>query len=203
MHKSQTVGRHPPHCPLVHAQPYTMGYSVWAEAKALGLSMAKLRKGTNDVEANLASVESALYERGTLFHAPAHRLTADIQNTAGSLAWPIAGYTYLVMRKATTHFHDGVTCLPEDASPRYCVGGQDCETRAATVKFWRWFYTSPVSTAIAARNGFASLTGPVRDIVLSRLEQDVTCNGQPVYKAPSTISVQGKGFAAMQASGPP
>ncbi len=98
------------------------------------------------------------------------------------------------MRKATTHFHDGVTCLPDGSK---CVRTQSCASRLATVQFWRWFYTSPVAASMAARNGFASLPGPVAAKVLQRLLGDILCDAKPVYVPPTTHSVRGLGFGAL------
>ena len=53
-------------------------------------------------------------------------LTADVHNALGLMAWPICGYTYLVMRTDP---------LPAE------VPGSSLETRRAVVNFWRWFYT--------------------------------------------------------------
>ena len=53
-------------------------------------------------------------------------LTADVHNALGLMAWPICGYTYLVMRTDP---------LPAE------VPGSSLETRRAVVNFWRWFYS--------------------------------------------------------------
>ena len=99
----------------VFSTPNSIGYSVLAEADALGLPKAKLKVASSDTPgvATADSVELAVVEKGTLFGnngQPASTLTADLQGTVGPLAWPIAGYTYLIMRKDTTHFFAGQTC---------------------------------------------------------------------------------------------
>ena len=97
----------------VLATANSIGYSVLAEANALGLDKAELTVSGGTVTATADAVEFALVEKGTLFGnngQPVSTLTANIHGTTGPKAWPIAGYTYLIMRKDTTLFFAGQTC---------------------------------------------------------------------------------------------
>jgi hypothetical protein len=51
----------------------------------------------------------------------------------------------------------------------------------ATLKFFTWFYSDPVSTATALAQGFAPLPDAVRQLVVDRLRADVQCEGRAVY----------------------
>jgi phosphate transport system substrate-binding protein len=118
---------------------FSIGYVGLADAQALGLSTALIRKvasdgRVSDVAATVETISRALAEAdfGNNGDDPA-RLTASLAYSAGLQSWPIAGYTYLVIRKATTHF----------------AAGQSCASRRATVDFWLWFYSSSVASQLA------------------------------------------------------
>ena len=87
---------------------------------------AALLKGDHRVRASPTSVAYALAKLGLEIGNEREVLTADVHNALGLMAWPICGYTYLVMRTDP---------LPAE------VPGSSLETRRAVVNFWRWFYT--------------------------------------------------------------
>ena len=91
------------------------------------------------------------------------RLTANVMNAQGSLAWPMVGYTYLVMRKNTLR------------------KGATCEHRKATVNFWIWFHKSDVARNLARVHGFSPLPEIVQNTVLTRLMADIKCEGVIAY----------------------
>lgn len=149
--------------------PYALGYSVLAEARAAGLPFAALLKGgVKKVTASAASVSYALAELGLEVASDvgtsSARLTANVHNALGLMAWPICGYTYLVMRK--------------DPPPSE-VSGSSLESRRATVDFWRWFYTDEdgVVAKLAEKNGFATLPPMVASKVLPQLESQIRWQG--------------------------
>ncbi len=147
--------------------PGAIGYSVLGEALAVGLPFASLLMVGSSAEgavgASTASVGNAVVERGLVFSEPKARLISDITGAVGVQAWPIAGYTYFVVRKST--LRPGATC----ANVR------------ATLKFFTWFYSDPVSTATALAQGFAPLPDAVRQLVVDRLRADLQCAGRAVY----------------------
>ena len=172
----------------VLAEPYAIGYTVLAEARVLELPQIALHKPGQPsnvyVVASQESVSFALTEKGTDFGNngdSVERLTVDIGNAQGSLAWPIAGYTYLVMRKETTHFAEGQTCA----------------SRLAVVHFWQWFLTSEVASMLADTHGFAILPQSVRLVVLNKMHDQIVCNGKPVYSVPVVNMVMGRGSSTL------
>ena len=93
---------------------------------------AALLKGDHRVRASPTSVAYALAELGLEIGNEREVLTADVHNALGLMAWPICGYTYLVMRTDP---------LPAE------VPGSSLETWRAVVNFWRWFYTDEQGVA--------------------------------------------------------
>ena len=77
-------------------------------------------------------------------------------------AWPIVGYTYLVIRKETLR------------------QGATCKNVQGTYAFWKWFLTEPIVRAMAQRLGFGVLPPTLRDLVLERMHSDLKCEGNQV-----------------------
>ena len=157
---------------------FSIGYVGLAEAQTLGLPTARLRRvasdgRVSDVAATVETISRTLAEAGFGNDgADPKRLTVSLGYSAGLQSWPIAGYTYLVMRKATTHLS----------------AGQTCATRRATVEFWVWFYTSAVVAQLAAYHGMVPLPALIQQDVLNRLQSDIECNGTKVRSTPSASS---------------
>eukprot|EP00667_Euglena_gracilis_P004267 EG_transcript_4288 len=158
--------------------PYALGYSPLANAWASLVPVAKLDRAGVVVTASSTSVQYALLERGLAFgnndDDPAH-LTADLVNAVNPLAWPIVGYSYLAVRKAT---------LRPNAT---------CATVGALVDFWLWFWESSSVETLAVSLGFSVLPAVVKQQVVSRFQQDMQCNGTPVWRAAAVPVVAGYG----------
>eukprot|EP00668_Euglena_longa_P026143 GGOE01032704.1.p1 GENE.GGOE01032704.1~~GGOE01032704.1.p1 ORF type:complete len:1098 (-),score=352.84 GGOE01032704.1:1382-4642(-) len=148
---------------------WTISYSVLKYAIDANLPRALILKGSNIiVEASLKSTTFAVLEMGLDFGNNGDnesRLTADLNNARGVNAWPIATYTYVVLRKSTLR------------------AGATCDTVRQTVAFWQWFLTADVIQSLAESHYFAQPPKVVRDIVVGRLVSDVTCLGQLVFQA--------------------
>jgi len=154
-----------------------LGYMGLGDAKKFELPIASIHKADGSlVEASTTSLAYAEAEFGMEFgnngDAPEH-LTSDIFNAKSASAWPIAGYSYLAMRKNTTR------------------SGASCQNRHATVQFWYWFYTSKAATLIVELYGFVPLTEASRRYVLTQLLSDIFCDGQRTFidLSPSSIRV--------------
>ena len=81
------------------------------------------------LEPTQQSVQLAIVERGLQFGNngdDASHMTADIGGSENPFAWPLVGYTYLVMRKRTLR------------------QGASCAHVQATMEFWHWFWHSTV-----------------------------------------------------------
>ena len=97
----------------------------------------------------------ALMGRGLAFGDDGDPPSLDLESGLGASAWPIAGLTYLVMRTDTLR------------------PGATCDHVRETVRFWRWFWTSPAVRTRAAELGFAVLPDAVRDVVLGRFLAEI------------------------------
>jgi ABC-type phosphate transport system substrate-binding protein len=153
----------------VSVTPGSIGYSVLAENLDLNVKIAQLRKRDgNIVVAGDTAVSFAVVEKGLDFGNnldDPRRLTADLHDARGSLAWPIVGYTYFVLRKNTTREGESA----------------DCANRIATYDFLEWFYTHGVVLNLIRAQGFAPLPGEVSKLVLDRLREDMRCKGKLIY----------------------
>lgn len=163
--------------------PYTIGYVGLGDALNMGMPMASLNISGKVLAPSITALEYAVLELGLSFgnngDNPVH-LTADINNAKGVNAWPLAGYTYLIMRKDT---------LRPNAT---------CADVKATMEFWHWFWTSDVSANIAASMAFCALPSLVQQLVVNRFLSDIQCQGSPVWEVPQPVVVSGVGPSSMQ-----
>ena len=114
-----------------------------------------VNKAGKTVTANGASVNAAMAEFAGAF---TDKLTATIVDGSSDGAWPITGYTYIILH--TTSMTD-------------CVKAQKI------VDFLVWAQTDTGAQNGATSLGYSVLPDVVRQQVLAKLGQ-VTCNGQPV-----------------------
>ena len=100
------------------------------------------------------SVGFAMLENGLQFGNNGddpERLTADLMDAKGGLAWPIATYTYAIIRDGQDYDR--------------LRSGATCEHVGATMQFLDWFYTSSLAKQLAARNDFVALPELVRPMM--------------------------------------
>jgi len=150
---------------FISQQSGSIGYLGLYDAKYYQLQIANIRNSEGGVVS--ASVTSLGYAGiGMMFGNNGDtpdRLTASLLNPKAGVTWPISGFLYLVMRKATVR------------------PGATCQHRYETVKFWSWFYTSPLAQLLVSEYGFAPLSADLLAFVLQRLQSDITCDGQAVF----------------------
>eukprot|EP00668_Euglena_longa_P026247 GGOE01032847.1.p1 GENE.GGOE01032847.1~~GGOE01032847.1.p1 ORF type:complete len:1182 (-),score=408.89 GGOE01032847.1:274-3576(-) len=165
----------------VTVTPYTLSYTPYDIAVEYLLPVPKLKKSTGAVvEATQTSTTYALLELGLTFGNngdDSKHLTAVLSNAQGDNAWPIATYTYLIMRKS---------------SPK---AGATCTAVEETAKFWYWFWTSDLAASIVKYNEFTPLPDIIRDAVVSRFMTDITCDGQAVLSTSHSTVVSGSGVS--------
>ena len=142
----------------VIANPNSIGYVELAYALSNGMSVAQMvNKAGKTVTANGASVQAAMADPAFTF---SDKLTATIVDSATDGAWPITGYTYIILH--TTSMTD-------------CVKAQKL------LEFLKWAQTDPAAQKGATNLGYSVLPDAIRTNVLAKLAE-VTCNGQPVLK---------------------
>jgi hypothetical protein len=126
-----------------------IGYVVLADAVSTGLASMRLQnKAGITVAANGRSVAFAIMELDGTRDA---RGNADLMDASSAAAWPIAGYTYYILRKGVTLGVDGA--LEDKMSGGSKAVMFDCKTRRNTLAYLEWFYTSDSAEAIGDELG--------------------------------------------------
>jgi phosphate transport system substrate-binding protein len=138
--------------------PNSIGYVELSYAISNNMSFAQLvNKAGKTVTANAASVEAAMNEFANAFTP---QLTATIVDGSSDGAWPITGYTYIILHTSTM---------------------TDCVKAQKLLQFLQWTQTDPGAQEAATKLGYSILPDAVRQTVLGKLGE-VTCSGQPVLK---------------------
>jgi phosphate transport system substrate-binding protein len=134
----------------------SIGYVELSYAISNGMSYSQLvNQAGKTVTADEASVAAAMAEFANAFTP---KLTATIVDGKSDGAWPITGYTYIILH--TTSMTD-------------CIKAQKI------VDFLKWAQNDAGAQSSAAKLGYSVLPEAVRQSVLAKLAE-VTCNGQPL-----------------------
>jgi phosphate transport system substrate-binding protein len=136
--------------------PNSLGYVELAYAKSNSLPFASIinQAGKTIVPSN-DSVQAAMAE-GQF----SDKLTATIVDGKSDGAYPIAGYTYLILHTTSM---------------------TDCVKEQKTLEFFKWALTDATAVSRASALGYSPLPDAVRTQVLAKLAE-VSCNGAPVLK---------------------
>jgi phosphate transport system substrate-binding protein len=130
-----------------------IGYIELAYARNNSILFAKLVNAAGKtVEANIPSTVAAI--KGAQFD---DKLKSVIANAPDAAAWPIAGFTYLLVNKDY----------------------QDCKKAEKIVGFVNWALTDKGAAARAAKLLYAPLPADVLPTVV-KVAQAITCQGKPV-----------------------
>ena len=141
---------------VVNTTPNSIGYVELAYAISQSMPSAQLvNQAGKAVTANGDSVAAAMTEFANAF---TDKLTAIIVDGKSAGAWPIAGYTYIILHTSSM---------------------QDCTKAQKILDFLKWAQTDPTAQKAAATLGYSVLPDAVRTTVLAKLAA-VTCNGQPL-----------------------
>jgi phosphate transport system substrate-binding protein len=136
--------------------PNSIGYVELSYALSNSMSFAQLvNQAGKTVTANGDAVKAAMTEFANAF---TDKLTAIIVDGKSDGAWPISGYTYIILHTTSM---------------------QDCTKAQKIIDFLKWAQTDPIAQKAATTLGYSVLPDAVRTNVLAKLAQ-VTCNGQPL-----------------------
>jgi phosphate transport system substrate-binding protein len=136
----------------------SIGYVELSYALSNGMSVAQMvNQAGKTVTANGASVNAAMAEFAGAF---TEKLTATIVDGKSEGAWPITGYTYIILHTTSM---------------------TDCLKAQKLLEFLKWAQTDPGAQSGASSLGYLVLPEAVRQTVLAKLGE-VTCNSQPVLK---------------------
>jgi phosphate transport system substrate-binding protein len=136
--------------------PNSIGYVELSYAKSNSLPYASIvnQAGKTIVPSN-DSVQAAMAE-GTF----SDKLTATIVDGKSAGAYPIAGYTYLILHTTSM---------------------TDCVKAGKILEFYKWALTDPTALKRTDTLGYAALPDAVRTAVFKKFGE-VTCSGTPVFK---------------------
>ncbi len=130
-----------------------IGYVELGYAKSNSILYAKLVNASGKtVEASIPSTVAAMQDAQF-----SDKLTAVMVNSKQADAWPIAGFTYLIVNKDY----------------------KDCKKAGKIVAFINWALTNSAAASRAAKLNYAPLPQQVQPKVLTAVNA-ITCNGQPV-----------------------
>ena len=132
---------------------------------ALGFDLTNGIRDSSNIVATMISSRSLQPRTALIITAMAEfagafndKLNATIVDGKSDGAWPISGYTYIILH--TTSMTD-------------CVKAQKI------IDFLKWDQADPAAQKAAATLGYSVLPDAVRTSVLAKLAE-VTCNGQPL-----------------------
>lgn len=132
-----------------------IGYVELAYAKNNKIPYAQMINAAGKkMDATIASTTAAT--AGAKF---SDRNAADIVNSASADAWPIAGFTYIILNKDYT----------------------DCAKAGKLLNWLNWSLTDSAATDRVSKLLYAPLSKDTQTLSLNALKS-VTCNGQPVLK---------------------
>lgn len=138
--------------------PNSLGYVESSFAKSNSLPTAQMvNQAGKVVNPNAESVNAAMQEFAGTF---TDKFTNTIVDGKSDGAWPMAGYTYIILH--TTSMTD-------------CVKAQKL------LEYLVWAQTDAGAQKAAADLGYSVLPADIRDQVIQKLGE-VTCNGDPVLK---------------------
>ncbi|MCL5275107.1 MAG: phosphate ABC transporter substrate-binding protein PstS [Chloroflexi bacterium] len=130
-----------------------IGYVELAYARNNNILFAKqVNAAGKTVEASIPSTVAAI--KSAKFN---EHLNALIVNAPDTEAWPIAGFTYLIVNKDY----------------------QDCKKAEKVLSFYNWALTDKGAAARAAKLLYAPLPGDVMPTIQSAVKS-ITCQGKPV-----------------------
>ena len=164
---------------FIKAKAYSIGYVVLSDAMSLQLSMIGLLEG-NESTSNLVypdsnSITLAILQKGLQFgnnEDDPTRLTADLMGADDPGAWPIATYSYLILRT-------GMNSITNTAVDRLRAGAT-CDNMRETLDYWSWFLTSPLTKTIMETNSLVQVPAVVRNFVLARMQGDLFCGSDRI-----------------------
>ncbi len=148
----------------VQNTPYSLGYVELSYAVANKITFADMvNKAGKTVKPTAEALQSAMSDYGDKF---SDKLTINlISNGPSATSWPIAGYTYMVVRM--------------DMKPDAQLG---CTKAEKYLDWVHWFMTDPGAAKRATDLGYAVLPPTVADKVAAKLSQ-ITCDGKPINSA--------------------
>eukprot|EP00668_Euglena_longa_P026246 GGOE01032846.1.p1 GENE.GGOE01032846.1~~GGOE01032846.1.p1 ORF type:complete len:1149 (-),score=348.61 GGOE01032846.1:274-3678(-) len=164
----------------VTVTPYTISYISHSVAVDYQLPMVTLMKRSGAVvKASMETLGNALLEMDLSLLQDSgedpSNLMVELVNAKSNRTWPIAAFTYILMRSQTLR------------------PGASCSVVQETVAFWVWFWTSDTVARIMKTDNFSPLPEIAITALVSRVAANVRCGGQPVLHLPQPVVLHSSG----------
>lgn len=143
---------------IVASFKYSIGYISVSESKGLQLDLANIKNkaGYFIRSNNETTVQNAINEHLTQTKS----LTGSLVDLSGQNSYPIAGFTYMLIRLSVTG-----SCVPIKELVRYI----------------EWFSTSEDAKNFCIEQGMVPITNEVAEQIKSDVLKKITCNGASVW----------------------
>jgi len=143
---------------VIRRQPYHIGYMITASAVEVNIPFASIinQRGRITV-GNTRSVQAAMDER---LHNMTSRLTSNLIDCKGEETYPIAAYSYFIVRMKQSG---------------------NCSVAVELARYVEWFLTSVQAAADVQNHLMVPVSPVVADRIHSVVLQRMTCDGQLTY----------------------
>ena len=136
---------------------YSLGYLVISDAISMKLGYAYLQNNVGQfVAPTTSTVQSAMVATQSRFQS---KMTASLSNPSGNTSYPMAGYTYFIIRMTKM---------------------TNCETAKELVRYTTWFFTNQVAKDYCLKANMVPLPFSLYNHILHNIVYKVTCLGQNV-----------------------
>ena len=144
---------------LLLSIPYTIGYISTSEAANSKIQYASLYNQAGKItSASPDAIQSAMNSKSEDINN--EKLTADLSDAKGINSYPVAGYTYFIIRKRQTDNCQGVVELV-----RYC----------------EWFLTSTEAHEACLDNNMVPITDKISAKIIANVLMEIECNSELVW----------------------
>ncbi len=141
---------------------YSIGYLSIATAKEAALQHASLSNSHgNIVYANTTTVQEAMASALPNLNHSKDSLVSLITDSFGDYSYPIATFTYIIIRKHTM---------------------ENCQSAKELCRYIDWFLTTHEARRITVNNEMAPLTETLVSIVIRYVVRNMTCEDENVWK---------------------
>ena len=137
---------------LVYSYRYSIGYMSVAEAISMGWTYALIENNAgNIVDVNVKEIYKVIEETESALKPG---VTGSLVDSPQPWAYPILGYTYLIVRK-------------ENLS--------NCDIAVELYRYVEWFLTDDFATEVAEELGMATITHSLADNIIDQILNEMKC----------------------------
>ncbi|XP_041377068.1 receptor-type guanylate cyclase gcy-12-like [Gigantopelta aegis] len=137
---------------------YSIGYLILSEAASTKLGYAFLQnRAGHFIAPTTTAVQKAMTATISRFKS---KMTASLSNPLGNKSYPMAGYTYFIIRKTKI---------------------TNCETAKELVRYIEWFFTNRIAKEYCLKSNMVPLPFSLYHRIINMILYKVTCHGHNVH----------------------